>query len=224
MRTLRMMTLASVLVGLLPAVADADAELYNLKLIERAAHSLNHVAFVDAYIAHLPMYPPDLTITYALWTSRFPTTWKDKVKRIPLINRNSSRLREIGKSLGLAKSLELKSVEYFDFYPCSNGFKGIKDREEFPLTTNEDYLASLFHIIQETENDAVIEIIERKLDGNEEISDRERVRLHIDNIRKGNRVPGRLSPEHYNVAGANFSSAEIFRALEFSNSNVGNRI
>lgn len=205
-----------------PSLVDATAELYDLKLIERASHPLNHVAFVDAYVAHLPMYPPDLTITYALWSSRFPTTWKDKVKRIPLFSKNSSRLRELGKSLGLAKSLELKSVEYFDFFPCTDGFKGIKDREEFPLTNNEDYLASLFHIIQETGNDSVIDLVEQKLNGNEEISDRNTVRKFIGDVRSGKPVRGRLSPEHYNVAGANFSSAEIIRSLESSGSTIRN--
>ena len=136
-----------------PCVVDAKREIYELKVLEQAPHPKNHVAFVDAYIAHLPLYPPDLTITYALWSSRFPTTWKDKLKRQPLLQNNSKRLRDLAAKIGLAKQLELKVVEYFDFYPSAEGFRGIKSREEFARTNNEDYLSSLFQIIQETGNE-----------------------------------------------------------------------
>ncbi|MEP6705362.1 MAG: hypothetical protein ABJB34_11205, partial [Acidobacteriota bacterium] len=104
-----------------PALVDADTEIYELKLLERAPHPRHHIAFVDSYIAHLPLYPPDLTITYALWSSRFPTTWKDKVKRMPLIRKYSSRLKSIAAKLGATQQLDLKIVEYFDFYPTSDG-------------------------------------------------------------------------------------------------------
>lgn len=196
-----------------PCVVDANTELYDLKLIERSMHGLNHVAFVDAFIAHLPMYPPDLTVTYALWSSRFPTTWKDRLKRIPALSRNSSRLRDIGVKLGLGKSLELKSAEYLDFYPCDDGFRGIKTREEFQQTCNIDYLASLFHIVQETGNDQLVKIVEEKIDGQEFVADAESVRRFVDDVKAGRKVTGRLSPEHFNVRRANFSTHEINAAL-----------
>lgn len=197
-----------------PCLVDANAETYELKLIERSPHPLNHVAFVDSYIAHLPMYPPDLTITYALWSSRFPTTWKDRIKRIPLLSRNSSRLRDLANRLGLAKTLELKSVEYFDFYPCSAGFRGIRSREEFPLTNNSDYLASLFHIIQQTGNEQLAPTIKQKLDGSESIANRRDVEKYLSDLESGQPIVGRLSKEHFNVQTANFSSDEILFALD----------
>ncbi|MBX3281836.1 MAG: hypothetical protein KF756_05095 [Acidobacteria bacterium] len=200
-----------------PCVVDSFAETYELKLIERSAHPLNHVAFVDSYIAHLPMYPPDLTITYALWSSRFPTTWKDRAKRIPILNRNSSRLREMAKKLGLASTLELKAVEYFDFYPCADGFRGIKTREEFPLTNNEDYLSCLFQIIQETGNEQTASTIRQELDGRGPITNRNTVLQYLSDLESGRQITGRLSEEHYNVERANFSSNDILSSLKAQN-------
>ncbi|MFM9903059.1 MAG: hypothetical protein ACKVQJ_00640 [Pyrinomonadaceae bacterium] len=201
-----------------PVLLDPDNEIYELKLLERADHPLNHVAFVDAYIAHLPLYPPDLTVTYALWSSRFPTTWKDRIKRMPILSKNSARLRKLATHAGLAKQLELKLVEYFDFYPCNDGFRGIREREEFKRTNNEDYLASLFHIIQETGNDRFADIIMEKLDGAERIDNPNLVRTYIADLAAGNRIEGRVSPDHYGVDQANFSADEILAALEIQDS------
>jgi len=196
-----------------PSVVDADKEIYDLKLLERSSHGLNHVAFVDAYIAHLPLYPSDTTVTYALWSSQFPTTWKDRVKRIPALQQNSQRLRRVAKSIGLAKRLELKVVEYFDFYPCNEGFKGIRDREEFPRTSNEDYLASLFHTIQVTGNERLAPAIKAKLESGERIDNRELAANYVADLESGRPIDGRLSAAHYNVPKANFTKDEILTAL-----------
>lgn len=195
-----------------PALVDAGSELYELKLLESAPHPRHHVAFVDAFVAHLPLYPPDLTITYALWTSRFPTTWKDRVKRIPIIRENSSRLKSILTGLGAADRFDLKIVEYFDFYPTADGFRGIRLREEFPRSTNDDYLASLFHVIQETNNAHLISTIRKTLDADASV-DHVRINGYIRDLEKGNPISGRLSPEHFNVPRANFSREEILSAI-----------
>lgn len=196
-----------------PCVVDAKSEIYKLKILEQAAHPLNHVAFVDAYIAHLPLYPPDLTITYALWSSRFPTTWKDRLKRMPIVHNNSDRLKWAARKLGLAKQLDLKVVEYFDFYPTTDGFRGIKEREEFPRTTNEDYLASLFHVIQETGNEALSGVVEQKLASGEKINNRDLVKKYLGNLVRGEKIDGRLSPQHFGIPKANFTKEEIMNAI-----------
>lgn len=196
-----------------PSVVDASREIYELKLLEHAPHPIHHVAFVDAFIAHLPLYPPDLTITYALWSSRFPTTWKDRVKRIPVFQNNSGRLRDLAVKAGLAKQLELKVVEYFDFYPCSEGFRGMKERKEFERSNNEDYLFSLFHVIQETGNEHLAPIVEQKLLSGEHLSNPNLVRKLITDLNKGNKIEGRISANHFGFEYANFTREQILEAL-----------
>ena len=196
-----------------PQVVDAQQETYTLKVLEQAAHPLNHVSFVDAYIAHLPLYPPDLTITYALWSSRFPTTWKDYVKRMQMFQDNSQRLRKLIAKFGLAKQMELKIVDYFDFYPSGGAFKGIKDREEFERGPNENYLASLFHIVQETGNEQLSGEIQKQLDSAAEFENRSVIEKHLADLKSGAKIDGLLSPTHYNVPKANFTKNEIISAL-----------
>jgi hypothetical protein len=196
-----------------PTVVDADQEIYELRVLERSPHPLNHVAFVDAWIAHLPLYPPDLTITYALWSSRFPTNWKDRIKRNEFLQKNKDLLKGLARRVGLSKELEIKDVEYFDFYPCSDGFRGIRERKEFERTTNEDYLASLFHVIQETGNESLAPRIKEKLASGGKIDNPDTIRGLVADLESGEAIDGKLSAAHYDVPGANFTTDEILAAL-----------
>jgi hypothetical protein len=199
-----------------PELIDPGRELYALRLIERAAHPLHHVAFVDSYIAHLPMYPPSLSITLALWSGRRPTTWKDYVKRVPLLKKNEAGLKRLAKRVGLVGALDLKMVEYFDFYPVDGGFKGMRERQEFGRGPNEDYLFSLFHVLQRTGNEGLATAVQRQLDSGAPPDNVSRVRALIEDLRAGRAIEGRLSEGHYGVPHANFSAEAIERSLAAS--------
>lgn len=196
-----------------PVVADADKDIYNLKLIEQAPHPVHHVAFVDAYVAHLPFYPPDCTITYALWSNQFSTSWRDRLKRIPLFQENSLRLRQLAAKIGMKEMLQLNVIEYFDFYPCTDGFRGMRERKEFQRSNNEDYLHSLFYVLQETGNEHLAGIIHSKLESGGEIADPTLVRKLLDDLKRGNKIEGRLSENHFGFDYANFTRENIFNAL-----------
>jgi hypothetical protein len=113
--------------------------------------------------------------------------------------------------------LELKVVEYFDFYPTSEGFCGIKERREFELGPNEDYLYSLFYILQETGNDNLSMEIEAKLDSGERVENLQLVRKLLADLKAGIKINGKLSSMHYGIHGANFTRDEILQALAAQN-------
>lgn len=196
-----------------PSVVDAKKEIYELKLLEKAPHPKHHVAFVDAYIAHLPLYPPDLTVTYCLWSNQFPTTWRDKLKRIPVLQNHSERLRDFGAKIGLAKQLELKVIEYYDFYPTCDGFFGMKERKEFERSNNEDYLESLFYVIQQTGNEHLSKVAREKLGSGEKITNPKLVEKLIGDLERGNPIEGKISANHYGFNYANFTREQILEAL-----------
>lgn len=196
-----------------PEPVDEAAELYEMRLIERAPHPRHHVAFVDSYVAHLPFYPPETTVTYALWSNRFPVTWKDHVKRLPVLQKNSAALRGLAVRAGLARQLDLKVVEYFDFYPTPGGFRGIRERTEFELGPNEDHLHSLFHVIQATGNEHLAPAVEEQFGREGAPEQAPLVRRLLEDLRRGRPVEGRLSPTHYGVARANFTRDEVEAAL-----------
>ena len=151
-----------------PSLADPERELFTLSVLEREPHPLGHAAFVDAYVPHLPLYPGALSITLALWSHRSHTSWKDRVKRLPFLKGREKALRELGVRLGLARALDLKVVRYFDFCPSAGGFRGLRERTEFAHGPNEDFLSSLFHVLQQTGQPQLAARIESRLSENRE--------------------------------------------------------
>jgi hypothetical protein len=192
---------------------DEAAELYALRLTERAGHPLHHVAFVDSCTPHLPMYPASLSVTLALWSGRKPTTWKDRVKRVPALKRNEAALRALAQALGLAKALDIKVVEYFDFYPVERGFKGMRERVEFARGPNEDYLHSLFHILQRTGNEGLAPVVRRQLDSGAAVENPGLAQALLDDLVSGRPIEGRFSVGHLGVPHANFTAEDVERAL-----------
>ena len=53
-----------------PKLVDPVEGLYSMHLVDHGMHCLHDLAFVDAYVAHVPLYPSTLTITVCLWSSR----------------------------------------------------------------------------------------------------------------------------------------------------------
>ena len=196
-----------------PEVIDSGSESYSISLIEHAPHPLHHVAFVDSYVAHLPFYPGSMTITYALWSSKFPATWKDRLKRVPLLQRNSARLKRVAARAGMAKHLELKVVEYFDFYPTAEGFCGIRERKEFGRGPNADYLPSLFQVIQETGNEQLAPLLKEQLNAGMLLENPDLLRDLIHRLESGQTIEGRLSATHYGIERANFTRHDLEVAL-----------
>lgn len=196
-----------------PEPVDAAPGLYRLRLLEAARHGTGHIAFVDSFFPHVPLFPAALSITLALWSSKKPTTWRDHLKRVPLLKRNEKLLRAAARRLGLVRALDIKVVRDFDFYPTGRGFQVMRDRTEFPLGPNEDYLHSLFHILQETGNEALAPVVREAVarePGEEVRRTAERLLGMLD---AGRPIAPRLSPGHYDVPFANFTADDIRRAL-----------
>ena len=196
-----------------PVVVNPETESYSLTLIDHAPHPLHHVAFVDSYVAHLPFYPQGMTITFALWSNKFPSTWKDRLKRVPLVQKNSNLLKKVARSAGMTKQLDLKVVEYFDFYPTPEGFRGIKERTEFERGPNADYLPSLFHVIQETGNEQMVPLLKQQLDSGQQLENPDLLKDLIRKLESGQTIEGRLSSTHYGIEHANFSKHDLAVAL-----------
>jgi hypothetical protein len=197
-----------------PELVDRDQELFAMQVLERAPHPLHHVGFVDSYLPHVPFYPSALTITVALWSSQRSVTWKDRMKRWEVFKGRERTLREIAVKVGLRHALDLKVVEYFDYYPADQAFKGIRQRTEFSLGPNSDYLHSLFHIVQRTGNEALAPVISLQMEPS--LPDYQTAVDLLGKLKRGVPIEGRLSDSHYGIPNANFTGAQIERALSAS--------
>ncbi len=193
---------------------DPVRELYAMKMTSRALHPLHHTAFVDAYEPHVPMYPSDLSITLALWSSFKRTTWKDRLRVIPFLQKNKEILKEIARCAGATDFLGIQGIEYFDFFPTQEGFKGMRQRIEYPLGPNEDYLHSLFHVFQRTHNDGLALLAKQHLDsGKICLANAPTLRRLLKDLKAGRPIEGRLSDCHLGLSHANYTAKDIEGAL-----------
>jgi hypothetical protein len=192
--------------------ASSEDLVHTMTAVDVRPHRLHEVAFVDDHMPHVPLYPRSLSLTLALWSSQHDVSIVDRVKRIPILKQNSRALRTALIRLGLTRALDLKVVEYFDFFPVAGGFQAMKERKEFDLGPNEDYLFSLFHVISGTGNAALAPIVERTLAGGA-VTKAALVSELLARLRADQPIEGKLSPGHYDIPFANYRSADIKRGL-----------
>lgn len=197
----------------MPQPVTKGSDVYAMKLLEAAPHPKHHVSFVDKWTAHAPLYPESLSITLALWSNSLPTTWRDRIKRLPVFKGRENQLRRLAVRLGLKKGLDLKVVDSFDFYPEEDGFKVTRDRTEFTLGPNEDHVCSVFHVVQQTGNEHLARTVRKAIDARKVTTGRPAVERLVAQLEKGTPIEGRLSSGHYGVPRMNFTRAEIERAL-----------
>jgi len=200
-----------------PTLVEPLREMFAFQVAEREQHPQGHVAFVDDHVPHLPWYPADLSITLCLWSSRHPTTWKDRLKRIPLLKKNEQTLRRLASFARLdrvvARTLDLKVVEYFDFYPTPEGMKGMRIRDEYQRGPNADHLHSLFHVLQRTGHEELTRDIAAQLSAGK-VRDRRTVEQLLSNLEGGRPIEGKLSDCHLNLPHTTFTPADVARAIE----------
>mgnify|MGYP000880151112 CR=1 FL=1 len=192
---------------------DLDKDLFDIPLQEKGIHTLHNCAFVDADQPHAVVYPKTLTVTFALWSSKKAVTWRDHVKRLPGVRGREKTLRDLALKLGLRKTLDLKTCEYYDYYPADGAFKGMRQRVQFERGPNEDYLQSFFNVLQETGNERLIPLIFESIDG-KKIDNPETVRRFAADLRAGKRIPNKYSAGiHTNVPHMNFRAADVVKNL-----------
>jgi hypothetical protein len=200
-----------------PRLLDAEKHLYEMAVTHREWHPAHHVAFVDAHIPHMPWYPPDTTMTLCLWSDQRPTTWKDRIKRIPLLKKNEYRLRAMASRLGVTnlfvQTIGLKLLEALDFYPADDGFHAIPERQEFDKGPNEDHLHSLFCLLQHTNNQGLASVVEEQLAALPALENRGTVERLLADLRAGRPIEGRLSSCHLALPNAMFPQEAVERAL-----------
>jgi hypothetical protein len=206
-----------------PVELNRERGLYAMELIDAAPHPQHHVSFVDAFIPHTPFFPPDLSITLALFSNSMPTTWRDRAKRLPGIRGREESLRRLASHLGLGRALDIKIVDSFDFYPADEGFRVMRQRKEFALGPAADHVASVFYLIQRTGNEHLAGLIRKQLENGKLDAGRSAVELLLPKLERGEPIEPRLSEGHYDKPYANFTSEDIQRALGAirEGSNVG---
>lgn len=190
---------------------DDAAHRYELRPIQVGSHPQGHVAFVDAGVAHVPMFPASLSITYALWSTSTAPRAIDRVKRWPVFRGREAYYRSLAQRFGLSKALGLKTTDLVDFLPTPEGFVGTP-RVEPPFGPRAHYLQSLFHVLQATGNSDLGRTIDPAALPFED-RDRLTVWAGLRKLRREEPIPAVLSDGHWNRPEANVTRAQIASAL-----------
>src|SRR5262249_21382452 len=123
-----------------------------------------------------------------------------------------AQLRRMAAWIGLVRALDLKIIDTFDFYPVPEGFRGMKERQEFARGPNEDHLHSLFAVIQRTGNEELVRLVEERLE-KDVVAHPDVVMRLITDLKRGQPIAGRLSRGHTDLTHANFTRSQIERSL-----------
>jgi hypothetical protein len=198
---------------LFSAPRQVDSEFFDTQLLDRNSLVPHKPAFVDARVAHVPFYPRSLSITFALWSHSQNASWVDAVKQWELIQRYRGSLRGMADTLGLTSALKINPLEYLDFFPVEGKLKVIKERVEFRLGPNQNFLHSLFHVIQQTGNARLGRLMLNELERQREIENRPLIERLVQRLERGEPIEGRLSDGHYDVPFANFTREAVERVV-----------
>ena len=204
-----------------PCSISSDVDhLYNLELIDFSRHSLNHIAFVDSHFIHVPMYPNELSITLALWTSSTTTTRLDKIKAKPFISKNTKLFRNIISSLGLSSFFKVKSLSNLDFYPIEGGFKLIPDRRltEYSRGPIEHRIQTIFSILQSIFGSTIFDLIDLHSIVLQDLKDNpSQLKFALEllqSLRDEIPIPPILTPDlHIGKQYSNFTTHQVFNSL-----------
>ena len=192
--------------------------LFNMSVSQAGRHPAGNIVFVDAYIPHIVFYPEQLSVTLALWSSGTPKNWKAALKKMPLIQRFKKPLKATLQFLGLARALELNVVTLFDYYPFGDAFKGLVKRVMYPMGTNENYLRNMFHVVQQTGNSDLDEVIGHTLKRNRDrILDSTLVERYESRLKSGVPIVAQFEESHRFLPYANLRQEDVRRAV-FSSS------
>ena len=119
-----------------------------IELDKFVPHVPLNIEFIDAHSAHAIFFPKKLTMTYALWSTSYPTNKNSKFKTHPLLQKNKTWIKKIlnvarvnPKQLGVAQYRE-------DYFVPNNGkIKLLPGQIKPPDDTN--MVQNKLHILQQ---------------------------------------------------------------------------
>lgn len=132
-----------------PRPSETDG-LYRLDLLRKEVNSTGHFTFVDSEFCHMIFPPAAHSATITLWSKARHNRILNFLKYNPLIRRNRKRLSEAVRLFRLGGALQVNEVINFDFVPKDGGFEALSGRLQYPYSTNDDFLDTLFHLMNAT--------------------------------------------------------------------------
>ncbi len=168
-----------------------------------------NIEFVDSYQPHVVFFPPDASITYAMWAYEKVNSTTQRLKNSFLVKRFKEPIRKLLKATGMLDKAGVNLVEDFDFYPENKQIKVLHNRKGFEEGSNENFLTNVFYVLQSAgfSDMAFLESLKKTYPQHNVLH-----RL-IDRYTAGDRIKDEFYDFHRNVQYVNLRKQEILEVF-----------
>ncbi len=166
--------------------------------------------FIDTYTPHVVFYPQDFSVTYALW-SETSTSMMLRWKKSSFIQKYKKQAKEIFSLIGMDKKIGLNAIEQFDFYPSNGKIISMKNREMYPVGSNDSFIGALFYILYKSgfkDHEFL-----KKLGTLKSGKEYEKFELLLNKYLAGKEFQSEFESCHLGIDKVNFSREELLRCF-----------
>lgn len=184
---------------------DPQTESVSIEIEKEYENPLYNIEYIETNTPHVVFYPKELSVTYALWTYEKRSILNTLRKNKFLQKNKNWILRSLNYIKGAGATINV--IEYFDFYPCNGQITAMKDRVNYPVASNENFIHNIFYILQQV-GYADFEGL-KKIFTNYPDKIKEQALQLIEQIESGIQLQDKFAPEHLNIEKINFSREEL---------------
>lgn len=182
-----------------------------LKIAKDFYHPLHNVEFIDAFIPHVVLLPPTLTITYALWSFDYVPK-NDTLRSNPILQALKGPIKKVISLFGASEALQIEEETQNRQFAAINNEIVCVGNKLYPYSTIEDYMQNVFYVMQEVgyQNETSLEVLKK----NAKTLHRTDIDAWISKLQNHETIEDHMDPSFMNVHGLNFSKEAIINACK----------
>ncbi len=190
---------------------DREKGIANMQIGKIYKNPQYNIEFIDNNTPHVVFYPTDFAITYALWSYDKKDGIIALLRRSKLMQANKKIIIGVLKKLGIAKTVGVNVVDYFDFYPDGGSLRAMKERVMYPVGSHENFVHHIFYILYKTgfNDKPFLDGLKKTLSSTELAAIEKPMTRFLNN----EVLEDRFDPAHLNIAKINFTKEELLKCF-----------
>jgi hypothetical protein len=114
----------------------------DLRLKARWRNARGQYEFVDSYVPHLVFYPPEISVTFALWSRERPRRFQAVSTIVKKLGLGAAAAKAV-RALGVARALDVNQQRDLDFAVEEGAFVALQSRASYAPGSNASFLCAL---------------------------------------------------------------------------------
>jgi hypothetical protein len=159
-----------------------------IELDKFAPHPHMNIEFIDSHTAHTIFFPKELTMTYALWSTAYPTNEVNKIKSNPFIQKNKEVIKKV-LNFAKIKPTQVGVTQYReDYFVPENGKIKFLPGQVHPQD-DENIIQNKLHILQQFLKFDDIAFLKNKVYSNIKNADKDKVSQWLEKMIERDPIP-----------------------------------